>query len=173
MEALNLDLETLTFENLMTALKDYAEEVRRLYREKLIQDDKYASGKLIQNMKTDVKALGTQFTVYLYLEDYWKYVEEGRKPGKWPPRDKIMEWIKIKPVVPREETGKKLPTPEQLGFLIQRKIGEEGIEAGHQLRDTVDSINAYWIPKFQQALQQDFDLYTMRIFKAAEQLIKI
>ena len=173
-EKLTLDLETLEFANLMTALKDYAEEVRSLYRRKLIEDDKYASGKLIRDMKTNVKAFGTEFTVYLYLVDYWKYVEEGRAPGKkWPPRDKILEWIKIKPIEPEKKDGKKLPTPEQLAFLIQRKIGVEGIEAGHQLRDTVESINSYWIPQLQAALQQDFDVYTIKVFKAAEKLIKI
>lgn len=168
-----LNLDTINFDNLTAALKEYAEEVRSLYRRRLIEDDKFASGKLIQNMKTDVKALGTQFTVYLYLEDYWKYVEGGREPGKkWPPRDKIIEWIKIKPIEPDDRTG-KLPTPEQLGFLIQRKIGEEGIEPGNQLRDTVTSVNAYWIPKLQKALQKDFDAYVISIFQAAEKMIKI
>ena len=168
-----IDLETLTFENFSTALKEYAEEVRRLYREKLIQDDKFASGKLIQNMTTSIKFLGTQVTVYLNLVDYWKYVEEGRGPGKWPPRDKILEWIKIKPVIPEPDKNGNLPTPEQLAFLIQRKIGEEGIEAGHQLRDTVQSINSWWIPKLQSALQKDFDIYTIKVFQSAANMIKI
>ena len=170
-EELKIELD---YTHLMAALKDYAEEVRALYRQRLIQDDKFASGKLIQNMKTDVKVMGTTFTVVLYLEDYWKYVEEGRGPGKkWPPRDKILEWIKIKPIEPEERDNKKLPTPEQLAFLIQRKIGVEGIEAGHQLRDTVESVNAYWLHKLQSALQEDFDAYAIRIFNAAGRMIKI
>jgi len=170
---IGLDLETLDFEHFSTALKSYAEEVRALYRRRLIEDDKFASGKLIQDMTTSIKFLGTQVTVYLNLVDYWKYVEGGREPGKWPPRDKIREWIKIKPVIPEPDTEGRLPTPEQLTFLIQRKIGEEGIEAGNQLRDTVQSVNSWWIPKLQSALQKDFDTYTIKVFQAAERMIKI
>ena len=173
-EALEFNIDKLDYDNLMSALHDYAEEARALYRRKLIEDDKFTTqDKLIKNIKTDVKAMGVTFTVVLYLEDYWKYVEGGRKPGKkWPPRDAIRRWIDIKPIIPEERNG-KLPTPEQLTFLIQRKIGEEGIEPGNQLRDTVESINSYWLPKLQAALQKDFDTFTIKVFNAAAKMIKI
>lgn len=163
----------MTFDGLNAALKEYAEEVRALYRQRLILDDKYASGKLIQNLKTYVKAKGVKYEVGLYLMDYWKYVEEGRRPGKFPPPDKILEWIKIKPVLPDPDKDGRIPTPEQLSFLIGRKIADSGITAGHQLKETVDQVNARWLPKLQQALQEDFEGYVIRVFEKAMKLVKI
>ena len=163
----------LTFDGLNEALQEYAEEVRHLYRNRLILDDKYASGKLIQNIKTYVKAKGVKYEVGLYLEDYWQYVEEGRKPGKFPPTDKILEWIKIKPVLPEPDKDGKKPSPESLAFLIGRKIANEGIDAGHQLKETIQEANARWIPKLQEALQGDFEGYVLKTFEAAKKLIKI
>lgn len=47
-------------------------------------------------------------------------LEDGRPPGKWPPRDAIADWI--------SRNGITSPdiTPASLAFLIQRSIGEHG-----------------------------------------------
>lgn len=163
----------MTFEGLNEALNEYVEEVRYLYRNRLILDDKYATGKLIQNIKTYVKNKGMGYEVGLYLEDYWKYVEEGRKPGKFPPVDKILDWIKIKPVLADKDRNGRVPTPKQLAFLIGRKIAEEGIDAGHQLKETVQQVNARWLPRLQEALQKDFELYAIKVMNAAGKMIRI
>lgn len=164
----------LTFDNIMGALKEYAEEVRQLYRNRLILDDKYATGKLIQNIKTDVKFNGTTIKAVLYLEDYWRWVEEGRKPGgKFPPPDKILEWIKVKPILPEPDKEGRVPTPEQLSYLIGRKIANSGITAGHQLKETVQEVNQRWIPRLQAAFQEDFEGYVIKVFDKAKKLIKI
>lgn len=171
MDTQELDLD---FKHLTKALKDYANEVRALYRKKLILDDKFATGKLIQNMKVDVKVGSYEMSAVLYLEDYWKYVEEGRRPGKrWPPRDKILEWIKIKPILPEPDKNGNLPTPEQLSYLIQRKIGISGITAGHQLATTIQEVNSWYLPQLQLALQQDFEDAVIKIFNKVGELIKI
>lgn len=39
--------------------------------------------------------------VGITMADYWDYVERGRKPGKKPPIDKIIAWIKWKGIVPK------------------------------------------------------------------------
>lgn len=169
----------LTFEGISAALKEYAEEVRQLYRNRLILDDKYSTGKLIQNIKTDIKFNGTTIKVVLYLEDYWKYVEEGIAPdGKyknpgWKAYPFILKWIEQKPITPEPDKNGKLPTTEQLAYLIGRKIVNSGITAGHQLKETVDEVNQRWLPRLQAALQSDFDGYVIKVFEKAKKLIKI
>jgi hypothetical protein len=44
------------------------------------------------------------------LPEYWKYVEDGRKSGKYPPLETIKKWIEVKPVLPRPLANGKLPT---------------------------------------------------------------
>lgn len=52
---------------------------------------------------------------------YW--LEHGRNPGKQPPKDAILDWMKVK--------GIRLPEKEakQVAFLIARKIGQQGTKA--------------------------------------------
>lgn len=151
------------FDNLLNTLSEYKNAVAVHYKDRLVADDKKATGQLINSISTEIKVGSDTFEVVLNVVDYFKYVEEGRKPGKFPPVDKILSWIRVKPVIPRPING-KLPTEQQLAFLIGRKIATEGIEAGHQLRDTVQAINAEFIPKLEQALQEDFDAYAIKVY---------
>lgn len=99
-----------------------------------------ASGNLALTQSKIIKISDKSFEVYLELEDYWKYLEYGRKPGKFPPPDKIKEWIRIKPVIPRPYKG-KLPTTNQLAYLIGRKIATKGTPATNLLSNTKTTFN--------------------------------
>lgn len=158
------------FDNLLNALSEYKNAVAVHYKDRLVADDKKATGQLINSISTEIKVGSDTFEVVLNVVDYFKYVEEGRKPGKFPPVDKILSWIRVKPVIPRPING-KLPTEQQLAFLIGRKIATEGIEAGHQLRDTVQAINAEFIPKLEAALQEDFDAYAIKVYDKIGNLV--
>lgn len=106
------------------------------YRRRLIDDNKRATGNLINNPAYMVEYDGRYLTVSLDLPDEWKYVEYGRKPGKFPPPDAIRRWIKVKPILPRPHNG-KVPTENQLVYLIGRKIHRDGIPAGNYLSTTI------------------------------------
>lgn len=103
---------------------------------------------------------GAQYMVYLNLQNYWKYVEYGRGPGKRPPREAILEWIEAKPVIPREKNGIK-PTNEQLAFLISRSIGENGTVGQHPLElannKVYDQMMESIAHAFLEDIEEDFD----------------
>ncbi len=46
----------------------------------------------------------------------------------------------MKPVLPDGRSG-SLPTEQQLAYLIGRKIAEEGIEPGEQLKETMRDLS--------------------------------
>lgn len=74
------------------------------------------------------------------MEDYFKWAENGRGPGKFPPIEKIKEWIRIKPVLPRQ-INSKLPTENQLAYLISRKIALEGTKGNHLFEKTINEFD--------------------------------
>lgn len=123
-----------------------------------------ASGKLVQSVKYEMRMGDTSYEVGLWLEDYWKYVEHGRKAGKFPPLSKIEEWIRVKPVIPRPYNG-KLPTEKQLAFLIGRKIAQEGIEPKNVLKRTRDEVLDEMLMSVKQAIMEDVqeDLNTVLV----------
>lgn len=110
----------------LSPIQNIAKQIIELYRLQLDKDGINASGNLSNNIKSIVEFNDTRLIISLELEDYWKFVEYGRGPGKMPPIDVIEQWIKIKPVIPEPING-RVPDTRQLAFLIARKIGRDGI----------------------------------------------
>lgn len=123
-----------------------------------------ASGRLVDTARFEVRHNDTVYEVGLWLQDYWYYVENGRKAGKFPPLSKIEEWIRVKPVIPRPYNG-KLPTEKQLAFLIGRKIAEEGTEGKHPLERSVEEVNNELLMSIKMAILEDIgdDLDTVLV----------
>lgn len=133
-----METNSLTFTNLENALNNFITDFINTYKGLLIRDDKKATGDLIRSIKPiEIQFETNKYSGSISLANYWKYVEYGRRPGKFPPPNKILDWIKIKPVIPRPVNGIK-PTEKQLAFLISRKIARDGIEAGNQFKEALD-----------------------------------
>ena len=147
----------------LATLNEYAERAEELYKRKLTDKGINASYKLLNSVETVVRRNDDEFIVTINLEPYWYYVENGRKAGRFPPIDKILEWIRIKPITPYSDSRGRLPTEEQLAFLISRKIAEQGTEGRNVLYETVDELNRYYLPKLQQALDRDFNRFYYEI----------
>lgn len=136
-----METNSLTFENLKKALDIFINDLIQTYKGLLIRDDKKASGNLINSIKPiEIEFSNNKMSGSISLASYWKYVEYGRKAGKFPPINKILKWIEIKPVIPRPNNGIK-PTNKQLAFLISRKIARDGIKPGNQLEE---ALNLSW-----------------------------
>lgn len=150
-------------QNFLATLDEYAREAKELYKRKLTDKEINASYKLLNSVETVVRRNDDEFVVTIHLEDYWIYVENGRGPGKFPPIDKILEWIRVKPITPYSDSRGRLPTEEQLAFLIARKIAEQGTEGRKVLFETVDELNRHYLPKLQQSLERDFNRFYYEI----------
>ena len=146
--------ELIKWTNLQRVLGEFAVELRNRYQDNLIRDGKIATGNLLNSVDYKVQYDDRAIWVELHLEDYYRWVENGRAPGKFPPPDKIMEWIRIKPIIP-DDRGGRLPTEQQLAFLIGRKIAEEGIEPGNQLHNAMDDIYPQFEERIDEAIAQD------------------
>lgn len=132
----------MTFYNLQKALDSFINDFIQTYKGLLIRDDKKASGRLISSLKpVSITYNGNKYSASISIASYWKYVEYGRRPGKFPPPKAILDWIKVKPVLPRPMNGAKPPTEAQLAFLIGRKIARDGIKPGNQFEE---ALNIVW-----------------------------
>lgn len=141
--------------NLLAVLEDLAKDVKENYKVQLELHDRIASGDLIKGITTEVEVNGTVYTVWMKWDvDYWKYVENGTRPH-WPPKEAIDRWIAIKPVLPRPDSNGRIPTPEQLSFLIRRKIAREGTEGSHDLQKAEDAVLPAYEERLLEALQRD------------------
>lgn len=74
-----------------------------------------ASGNLAESIKYEVN----NGSLKVYANNYIYYLVFGRKPGKRPPREVIVQWIKDKSI------QSDIPI-QSLAYLIQRSIGDNG-----------------------------------------------
>ena len=127
----------MEFTNVVQFLNDFGKELADKYQRKIVNDDSVASGKLLNSIRYIFNKNNTSFEISMEMAEYWKYVEDGRKSGKFPPISAIREWVKVKPVIPRPYNG-KLPTENQLAFLISRSISKKGIRPRPIFDDSLD-----------------------------------
>lgn len=156
--------ELLNTENIAAVLQEYAVAVRNLYQDRLILHDRIATGDLLNSVEVRVEYNGAEYEVKMDLAEYWRYVEMDTKPH-WPPRSAILKWIQAKPVLPRPMKNGKLPTPEQLAFLIQRKIAVFGTEGHPDLTDSVEDMNKAFQERIAAALARDVGAYIRKLVR--------
>lgn len=161
----------ISLNNLNDVLEAYKAEFEAAYKKNLEADDRKATGNLINSISTTIRTNGTSINVILNVADYFRYVENGRGAGKFPPPDKILQWIQAKPVIPRPMANGKLPTEKQLAFLIGRKIAREGYEGKDSLKRTTEEVNEKYLPLLEDALLKDFDKFSIKVFQSIGKLV--
>lgn len=149
----------MTFNNLQQVLDDFTKDVAETYKSLLLRDGKNATGELISSIRPMTPELidGT-FQCSLSLAPHWKYVENGRKAGKFPPIDNILDWVKAKPQLARpNRLDRKELAPKQLAFLVARKIATSGIQPGNQLEEAMDIVYTRWKDRIDAAITADIE----------------
>lgn len=155
-------MELMNLDNLHKVLLDFAEDIRKNYRDELMHHDHVASHELIDSIKTNVVVGEKAYEVTMTLADYWKYVENDTKPH-FPPPNALLKWIEVKPVIPRPGANGRIPTPKQLAYLIGRHISIFGTKGTHDLQITKDNILPWYKDKISEALGRDMEMYIRKI----------
>jgi hypothetical protein len=124
-----------------------------------------ASGTLEKSLAYRLKIKGKSIDISIYAKgkasQYFLARENGRKPGKQPPVDAILEWMRIKPIKLRDkESGKFKKSTEalkrQVAFLIARKIGRDGIKGWKAFDYAMENIWDEYEAKVVAAYEKDF-----------------
>jgi hypothetical protein len=114
-------------------------------REKILQTGKIATGNLYNSITYNTDVYDTLVILEINGADYFKNVVSGRGPGlKFPPIDKILQWVQIRGITPRALTSSKKQRPldrqqHDLAFVIARAIATNGI-APTNLKDQIDPV---------------------------------
>lgn len=98
---------------------------------------------------------GNFYEIEFNAPSYWKYANDGRRPGKMPPVNIISDWVKRRNITPYALKNGKLPTMNQLAYVIARKISNEGFDGIHFLEKSIDEQKTYWDDKISSAIADD------------------
>ena len=163
-------MELIDLSELQKVLQDLANDIRDNYKEHLQYNDRYTergvpsgySERLIDSVNPQVVVGDNAYEVTMTLNDYWKYVEDDTRPH-FPPVSKILEWVNIKPVIPRPDANGRIPSPKSLAFLIGRAISERGTKGSHDLEKVKDGIIPMYRERIAAALGRDMENYIRKI----------
>ena len=148
----------IQFNNTMRVLQNYGALFAQTYR-----DNNAAAGydpsSELNNISFNVASSGGTFQLIFHLPDYWRYAENGRGPGKMPPKGSLMKWLEWKRILPSPvqlPSGKTyIPSMESLEFVIRRKIGRVGTEGSHTWELTENELKDRLIRDVKEALTKD------------------
>lgn len=159
-------------DRVIDVLTAFGKSIVKLYKVKVREKDvmgrsSVASSTLADTAKfIDVRESGTgtgKYTVTINLQEYWKFVEDGRSSGFWPPVDAINEWISNKPelLIPKPYTlpsGKEvIPTQDQIAYLIGRKIFNDGIAPKPMLLESIHELDGELTLQLAEAIHLDVE----------------
>lgn len=156
-------MENIKWTRLTEVLNEFADAFIQNARNNLDANQSNASYNLYNSFEKVIEVGEDYFKVSISLADYWQYLEKGRGPGKFPPVDKIKEWIEVKPINPTPLSNGKTPSVEQLSFLISRKIANEGTEAHPFFEPAKEQTIREFEDKINQAIEEDVSNFILEL----------
>ena len=156
-------MENIKWTRLTEVLNEFADAFIQNARNNLDANQSNASYNLYNSFEKVIEVGEDYFKVSISLADYAWYLENGRGPGKFPPVDKIKEWIEVKPVNPTPLSNGKTPSVEQLSFLISRKIANEGTEGQPFFEPAKEQTIREFEDKINQAIDEDVSNFILEL----------
>lgn len=160
------------WKHLHRVLNAFGKELVEVYIRNIEERGINASKHLAESAKYEVFVGDRQMGVDINLAEYWKYVEYGRRAGKFPPLDSIEQWIKVKGIQPMTRTQASVkrwtqhrgsirrndgsvPSIRSLAYLIGRKIAEEGVQPRPILTTAIDEVYKRFEEALENAITED------------------
>ena len=121
---MNKNKELFSKKNLAMFGKSYVEQLI-LHIKKA---GKNSSSRLVNSVDYRIQVTAEEIRILVESEDYLKYVDEGRKPGSYPPINAISRWANLKGI------------PQTAVFPIARSIYKYGIKPTNIIDNTTTEI---------------------------------
>jgi hypothetical protein len=117
-------------------LQNWGNELIKQLQNNLLKNKSNASSSLSQSITPQITQPATGYNLSIMMQDYWFYVENGRKPtqggGSGELYKNIYEWIQNKRDLQVNVISKspdRIAATKSLAYVITRKIHREGTKA--------------------------------------------
>lgn len=134
-------------------MKKYGDNFISIITKDLLSLGKKSSGKLIRSLQADLKLIGETISIAIKSEDYLIFVDQGRKPGSYPPINKIEEWCRLKNI------------PTASAFPIARNIYKKGIKPTNVISKSIKKWTTKTVKDMEKELTPIIEKELIKIFK--------
>jgi hypothetical protein len=124
---------------------------------------KKASGGLIESIQGNWDPQTRQIT--LVMNDYWRYVNDGRSPGKYVPLSALLKWIKQKGLKGRNKKTGRFIKNESFAWGINQNIKKFGIAPTYFYDKAFENFESNFEDEAIQALGIDIETFFESIFE--------
>ena len=120
-----------TDDGIIRIIQNWGNELIAQMQNRLRSNKTNASSSLSQSVEPNIKSRQGGYNLTILMNDYWLYVENGRKAGKMPPIKNIYEWIQNKQPLQAKvaQSPDRIAATKSLAYVIARKISKKGTKA--------------------------------------------
>jgi hypothetical protein len=148
------------------AKKKYTAKVLENYKKIIVSELKKELNKPGSNLEKSIvgRKIPKRDGFVISMNEYGLNVDRGRSAGKFPPIEKINDWIERKGIKPKTLRSGKTPTLKQLSFLIGRSIAQKGIRPHRFIDVVIDKFEARMtmdlVDAYRREIQEEIDAAT-------------
>lgn len=135
----------MNFINVKSYLWKYGSQVVAEMRTRLKNQGKIATGKLYDSLGFKILQNADKIELSFTSVNYMKYVDKGRRPGKFPPIKKIRQWCIVKGI------------PTSAAYPIARKISQVGIRPTNFFSISTKRRMSQFTKNFEAAYKMDVE----------------
>ena len=150
-------------ERLVLVMNSVGIEIVDHIKQALSEKGKDATGALSESIRYNITDGPSGLTLNITSLDYLRNVNDGRKPGKMPPSNKLIPWVQARGIRMTTKSGGIVPAASA-AFVIAKSIGEKGIKPTNILDDTQQWIIENKLPQFSDAVTNDINDMVKNLF---------
>lgn len=140
--------------NLTKVLNDISLEALTEYKRQL------GDSRIADTLTVQVENNDTEYTISFMVQDYWKWIENGRGPGVGTKKtgdetfiNSLIKWAQRKKL---PSGSNSLKQTESFAYAVKRHIEKNGIKAKNTLKNTMEDIGNI-DDRIMEALSIDID----------------
>ena len=124
-----------TDDGIIRIIQNWGNELIAQMQNRLRSNKTNATSRLSESIEPNVKSRQGGYDLKVLMQDYWEYVENGRKPtqkgGSGELYKNIYEWIRYKQPLQAKvaQSPDRIAATKSLAYVITRKIHREGTKA--------------------------------------------
>lgn len=119
----------------------YGNDVVKILTNLLLRNKKKSSGKLIKSLRSDLRNVAD---VIISGEDYFEFVDKGRKKGSYVPIADLKKWTTLKGI------------PNSAAYAINKSIYKFGIKPTNVLAKTIREMDKA-VPNLENNLAKEYE----------------
>lgn len=117
----------------------------------LISNGSLATGQLARGISAQTVETENGVTTQITIPGYGQFVDQGRRRGKMPPVQPIIDWVRVKRISTPQYTT------EQLGWAIAKSIAKKGIRPKPFIENSIQFVLNNFTQELTQAGAEDIN----------------